>query len=153
MSLWGAVMGKAGFLNQGAGWLEGGLVASFEKLIIDAEMLQMMAAYLEPITINAAEIGLQAISEVGPGGHFFGSSHTLERYETAFYTPLLSDWKNFENWQDEGSKTAEVRANGIWKCLLREYQAPPLDESIAEELDAYVARRKTEIEGGIDVPA
>lgn len=153
MSLWGAVMGNVSFLNQGAGWLEGGLVASFEKLIIDAEMLQMMVAYLEPITINSAEIGLQAISEVGPGGHFFGSSHTLERYETAFYTPLLSDWSNFENWQDAGSRTAEMRANGIWKSLLGEYQAPPLDDAIAEELDAYVARRKTEIEAGIDVPA
>jgi trimethylamine---corrinoid protein Co-methyltransferase len=153
MSLWGAVMGHVGILNQGAGWLEGGLVASFEKLIIDAEMLQMMAAYLEPLTVDEGSLGLSAIAEVGPGGHFFGSSHTLARYESAFYAPLLSDWRNFENWRDSGSKTAEVRANEIWKSLLRDYQAPPLDPAIAEALDAYVARRKREIASGIGVPA
>jgi len=153
MSLWGAVMGHAGVLNQGAGWLEGGLVASFEKLILDAEMLQMMAAYLEPPIINTEELGLAAIAEVGPGGHFFGSSHTLSRYENAFYTPLVSDWRNFETWREAGSKTAAERANVIWKRLLKEHEPPPIDPGAAEALDAYVAKRKEEIAAGINVPA
>jgi trimethylamine--corrinoid protein Co-methyltransferase len=153
MSLWGAVMGHVGVLNQGAGWLEGGLVASFEKLIIDAEMLQMMAAYLNPLVVNEDTLGLAAIAEVGPSGHFFGSSHTLAHYQTAFYAPLLSDWRNFENWRDSGSKTAEVRANEIWKALLKDYKAPPLEPSISDALDAYVAQRAEEIAAGIEVPA
>jgi trimethylamine--corrinoid protein Co-methyltransferase len=153
MSLWGAVTGHVGVINQGAGWLEGGLVASFEKMIIDAELLQMMSAYLEPLAVDEDSLGLSAIAEVGPGGHFFGSSHTLARYETAFYTPLLSDWRNFENWRDAGSKTAEVRANVIWKKLLEDYVQPPIDQSVVEALDSYVARRKEQIEAGIDVPA
>jgi trimethylamine--corrinoid protein Co-methyltransferase len=152
MSLWGAVMGHAGVLNQGAGWLEGGLVASFEKLILDAEMLQMMAAYLQPPVINKEEIGLGAINEVGPGGHFFGTSHTLARYENAFYAPLVSDWRNFETWREDGSKTATVRANAIWKKLLKEHELPPLDSGAAEALEAYVAKRKEEIGAGINVP-
>lgn len=153
MSLWGAVMGHAGILNQGAGWLEGGLVASFEKLILDAEMLQMMAAYLEPPVINSEELGLAAIAEVGPGGHFFGSSHTLARYEHAFYAPLVSDWRNFETWREGGSKTAAERANALWKRLLQDHDPPPIDPGAAESLEAYVAKRKEQIAAGIDVPA
>ena len=86
MSLWGAVMGGANLVNHAAGWLEGGLTASYEKLIIDAEMLQMLAAYLEPIVVDEATLAVEAIAEVGPGGHFFGSPHTMERYESAFYS-------------------------------------------------------------------
>jgi len=148
MSLWGAVMGGVHLLNQGAGWLEGGLTASFEKMVIDAEMLQMMAAYLDPIVVDQSTLGLDAIAEVGPGGHFFSVDHTLERYETAFYEPMLSDWSNFENWQDSGSKSATQRANTIWKQLLSDYEEPPIDPGIVEELETFVARRKTEIEAG-----
>ncbi|NIR99342.1 MAG: methyltransferase, partial [Gammaproteobacteria bacterium] len=99
MSLWGAVTGHVNVLNQGAGWLEGGLTASFEKLIVDAEMLQMMAEYLKPLEVNDRALGLDTIAEVPPGGHFFGTRHTLDRYEDAFYAPLLSDGSNFETWQ------------------------------------------------------
>ena len=81
------------------------------------------------------------MAEVGPGGHFFGSAHTLERYETAFYRPLLSDWRNFETWQEDGARTATERANGIWKQLLAEYVEPPLDPAVRATLDAFVARR------------
>ena len=102
----GAVTGQVSVLNQGAGWLEGGLVASFEKLIIDAEMLQMMAAWMDGFRVDDAALALDAVREVGPGGHYFGVEHTLERYETAFYQPLLSDWSNFENWRDRGSRDA-----------------------------------------------
>ena len=148
MSVWGSIMGGVNLLYQGAGWLEGGLTASFEKLIVDAEILQMMAEVLVPFEVDEAALGVDAIAEVGPGGHFFGSAHTLERYETAFYRPLLSDWRNFETWHDDGARTATERANGIWKQLLAEYEEPPMDPPVREALDAFVARRKREIETG-----
>jgi trimethylamine--corrinoid protein Co-methyltransferase len=147
MSIWGAVLGGASLLYQGAGWLEGGLTASFEKLILDAELLQQMARVLEPPKIDEDELGLDAIAEVGPGGHFFGSAHTLARYETAFYQPFLSDWRNFETWQQDGAHTATDRANRIWKQLLAEYEPPPLDPGVAEQLEDFVERRKRELAG------
>lgn len=146
MSLWGAVMGGAHLVNHAAGWLEGGLTASFEKLIIDAEMLQMMAEYLRPIELSDDELALDAIAEVDPGGHHFGTAHTLERYESAFYAPLVSSRENFESWQEAGSKDAAIRANTIWKQLLNDYQQPPLDPAIDEALVDYVERRKRESE-------
>lgn len=145
MAVWGAVMGGVNLLYQGAGWLEGGLTASFEKLIVDAEILQMIAEVLVPIAVDEASLALDAIAEVGAGGHFFGAAHTLERYETAFYRPLLSDWRNFETWHEDGARTATERANAIWKQLLREFEPPPMDEAVREELDAFVARRKREL--------
>ena len=147
MSLWGAVMGHANFVFHAAGWLEGGLTASFEKLVIDAEMLQMMAAYLDPLTIDEDSLAVEAILETPPAGHFFGSSHTLARYETAFYAPVVSDWRNYETWRDGGSRTAAERANVIWKQLLQEYEAPPLDPAVDEALLAYIAKRKEELAG------
>ncbi len=146
MSLWGSVLGGASIVYHCAGWLEGGLTASFEKLILDAELLQQMAEVLRPVIVDDAELGLEAIAEVGPGGHFFGSAHTLERYETAFYRPILSDWRNFETWHDDGARTATERANGIWKRLLAEYLPPPMEPGVREELDAFVERRTREIE-------
>ena len=142
MSLWGAVMGGANLVNHAAGWLEGGLTASFEKLIIDAEMLQMMAEYLRPLHVDEDELAAEAIAAVGPGGHFFASPHTMQRYETAFYAPLLSDWRNFETWSEDGAVDATQRANGIWKQLLAEYEQPPLPSAIDAELEAFVAHRK-----------
>jgi trimethylamine--corrinoid protein Co-methyltransferase len=145
MSLWGSVMGHANLVNHAAGWLEGGLTASFEKLVIDAEMLQMMAEYLKPIAVNDDELAVDAIAEVGPGGHHFGTSHTMERYETAFYIPILSNRQNFEAWQEAGSIDIATRANTVWKQLLNEYQQPPLDPAIDEALVDYVERRKLEL--------
>lgn len=147
MSLWGAMTGQVHLLNQGAGWLGGGLVASFEKLIVDAEMLQMMAAIQQPFEVSEAAIGLDAIRDVGPSGHFFGTQHTLERYETAFYVPLVSNWDNYENWSDRGSEDTAQRANRIWKQLLADYEQPPIDPGIEEELRDYMSRRKAEIHG------
>ena len=144
MSLWGSVMGGAHLVNHAAGWLEGGLTASFEKLIIDAEMLQMMAEYLRPIEISDDELALDAIAEVGPGGHHFGTAHTLQRYESAFYAPLVSSRENFESWQEAGSTDAAMRANAIWKQMLKDYEQPPLDAAIDEALVDYVERRKQE---------
>ena len=144
MSLWGSIMGHSNLLHHGAGWLEGGLTASFEKAVIDAEMLQMMAALLEPIEVSDETLALEAIGAVPPGGHFFGAEHTLSRYETAFYKPIVSDWRNFETWQEAGSLNATERASGIWKRLLEEYEQPPLDSAIDEALREYVERRKSE---------
>jgi trimethylamine---corrinoid protein Co-methyltransferase len=146
MAVWGAVMGGVNLLYQGAGWLEGGLTASYEKLVIDAEILQMMSEVLQPLVVDEASLGFEAIADVGPGGHFFGTAHTLERYETAFYRPLLSDWRNFETWQADGALTATQRANTIWKRLLAEAVPPALDPAVVDALDAFVARRKREIE-------
>ena len=144
MSLWAAVTGQAHLLYQGAGWLEGGLVASFEKLILDAEMIQGMAEFLIPIDVSDDTIGIEAMRDVGPGGHFFGTRHTLERYETAFYDPLLSDWRNYESWREAGAPDAATRAHRIWKQLLADYEEPPLDPAVREELDAFIAKRKEE---------
>ncbi len=145
MSLWGAISGQANMIKHAAGWLHGGLTASLEKLIIDAEILQMVAASLEPFAVNSDTLALEAISEVGPAGHFFGSAHTMERYEQAFYSPLVSNWSNYESWLEAGSVNTEQRANQIWKQLLQEYQQPPIDPAIDEALQDYVARRKLEI--------
>jgi trimethylamine--corrinoid protein Co-methyltransferase len=147
MSIWASVMGHANLVYHGAGWMEGGLTASFEKIVIDVEMLQMMAETIKPIDVNAEEIaaGLEAIADVPTGGHFFGSPHTLARYETAFYRPLVSDWSNFENWRDAGAKDATQRAHEIWKRLKEQYAPPPLDPAVAEALDAYVAKRRQEL--------
>ncbi|MBA2299390.1 MAG: trimethylamine methyltransferase family protein [Chloroflexi bacterium] len=148
MAVWGAVMAGVNLLYQGAGWLEGGLTASYEKLIMDAEILQMISEVLQPIVVDESSLGFDAMVDVGPGGHFFGTAHTLERYETAFYEPMVSDWRNFETWQADGSRTATERANGIWKRLLAEAVPPSLDPSVTEALDAFVVRRKREIAAG-----
>ena len=137
-------MGHANMVLHGAGWLEGGLCASFEKMIIDAEILQMMAEFLRPIEVNDETLALDAIAEVGPGGHFFGAAHTLARYESAFYEPMVSDWRNFETWQEDGARTATQRANAIWKQLLADYQPPAIDPGIDEALKDFIARRKHE---------
>jgi trimethylamine--corrinoid protein Co-methyltransferase len=148
MAVWGAIMGGVNLLYQGAGWLEGGLTASFEKLVIDAEILQMMSEVLQPLVVDEASLGFDAIADVGPGGHFFGTAHTLERYETAFYRPLVSDWRNFETWESDGARTATQRANTIWKRLLAEAPPSTLDPAVIEAVDAFVARRKREIASG-----
>lgn len=145
MSLWGAIMGGANLVNHAAGWLEGGLTASFEKLIIDAEMLQMMAEYLQPIVVDDDSLGLEAIAAVGPGGHFFGSPHTLQRYETAFYSPLVSDWRNFETWFEAGAVDATERAHLIWKELLEHSESPVLEPAIDEALTEFVVGRRIEL--------
>jgi trimethylamine---corrinoid protein Co-methyltransferase len=108
----------------------------------------MMSEVLQPVAVDEASLGLDAIAEVGPGGHFFGSRHTLERFETAFYRPILSDWRNYETWVEDGARTATERANGIWKQLLAEFEPPPLEPSRAEAIHDFVARRKREIMGG-----
>lgn len=144
MALWGALMGGAHLIEHAAGWMHGGLTASFEKLIIDAEMLQMMAAYFDPIAVTEDSIAIEAIRDVGHGGHFFSTQHTLSRYENAFHVPLVSNWDNYPSWLERGSVTAENRANKVWKQVLAEYEQPHMDAGIREELEDYVGRRKAE---------
>jgi trimethylamine--corrinoid protein Co-methyltransferase len=146
-ALWGAVMGGVNLLMHGAGWMEGGLHAGYEKMILDAELLQMVAAFLEPIVVDEDTLGLDAMREVGPGGHFFGAAHTQSRFRTAFHKPMISDWRNWESWEEAGSPEAPAKAHQIWKALLDAYEPPPIDPTIAEELAAFVARRKAE--GGV----
>jgi trimethylamine--corrinoid protein Co-methyltransferase len=143
-SLWGAIMGGGNLIQHSAGWMEGGLVASFEKFALDVDLLQMVTTFLKPIDTSEDALGLDAIREVGPGGHFFGAAHTLERYATAFYAPLISDWRNFEQWRDAGSPQAWQKANSLWKQALAEYREPPLATAIVEEIDAFVTRRERE---------
>ena len=133
------------FMLHACGWLEGGLVASFEKLIIDVEMLQNLIAVMSPIEVGPEELGLDTIGEVAPGGHFFGTPHTMDRYANAFYSPLLSDWQNNESWLDAGGKDATHRATEIWQNALEIFEAPVLDLALQEAVDEYVAKRKSEI--------
>ncbi|MCY3769214.1 MAG: trimethylamine methyltransferase family protein [Gammaproteobacteria bacterium] len=145
MSVWACFLSHANIINHAVGWMEGGLCASMEKYIIDAEMLQTMVEAFKPLRVSEEEFGFDSIREAGHGGHFFGTAHTMERYKTAFYTPLLSDWQNFENWQQSGAKSATVRANEIWKSLLENYQAPPIDQAVIVQMDEYIRHRKEEI--------
>jgi len=150
MALWGAVLGHGNLVYHAAGWQEGGLTASFEKLILDVEMLQHMMEFLRPIAVDEGELALDALGRVPTGGHFFGDTHTLERYSTAFYQPMVSNWQNYEAWQEAGGLDATQRATRLWKKALDEYVEPAMDSAIREALDAYVARRKQEI--GSDEP-
>ncbi len=147
MALWGSVMGYGNLIYHTAGWLEGGLVASFEKLIIDVEMLQHMSQMLAPLKIDLQETGLEAMREVGPGGHFFGCAHTMERYKTAFYEPFISDWQNSENWTLAGAKDATTRATELWPKVLADFTPPPVDPSMRDALEAYMAQRKEALGG------
>jgi len=113
---------------------------------VDAEMIRNWEAILKPVSFDDDDLGVEAIKGVAAGGHFFGAAHTLARYEKAFYRPLLSDWSNFENWTDAGSRNATQRATAIWKKLLAEHVPPQLDPAIREAIEAYVARRTAEIQ-------
>ncbi len=144
MSLWGALLGGCHFVLHAAGWLEGGLTASTEKFILDVEMLQMFAELFQPVSASAEEIGIDAVTEVGPGGHFFAAAHTMLRYRDAFYTPLVSDWRNYGAWSDGGARTATERAGIVWRETLAAFQPPSMDAAVLEKLTAFVERRRNE---------
>jgi trimethylamine--corrinoid protein Co-methyltransferase len=144
-SLQAAILSHSHLINHAAGWLEGGLSASLEKIVVDAELLRNWAEILRPVEFSDDDLAVDAIKDIAAGGHFFGAAHTLARYQSAFYRPLLSDWSSFEAWTEAGSRTATERATLIWKKLLAEYVAPPLDPAVREALADYLARRTREL--------
>jgi trimethylamine--corrinoid protein Co-methyltransferase len=145
-SLWAAVQSGTNMVYHAAGWLEGGLIASPEKFVMDCEVIQMIQRYMEPqITATTpADIAFDAIKEVGSAGHFFGIQHTQDRYEKAFYEPFVSDWRNFEAWEIAGGEWTAQRAHRIFKDIIANFQEPPMDAAIRSELEDFVARRKSE---------
>jgi trimethylamine--corrinoid protein Co-methyltransferase len=145
-SLWAAVSSGTNLVYHAAGWLEGGLIASPEKFVMDCEMLQMIQRYFEEATwaTTDEDIALDAIREVGPGGHYFGCAHTQARYQTAFYAPFVSDWRNYEAWAADGATWTAERAHRIFKAIMAEYQPPEVDGQALEDLTRFVARRKQE---------
>jgi trimethylamine--corrinoid protein Co-methyltransferase len=143
-SLWGLTMGGGNLIMHGAGWLEGGLVASFEKFVLDCDLIQMVGEFMQPLETTEDALGVEAIREVGPGGHFFGAQHTLQRYTNAFYTPIISDWRNNQQWLAAGKPEAWQKANAVWKQSLADYQEPTIDEAVRDELNAFVEKRKAE---------
>ena len=145
-ALWSAVQSGTNIVYHAAGWLEGGLIACPEKFVMDCEVLQMIQRYMEPaITATTpADIAVDAIKEVGPNGHYFGTEHTQERYQSAFYQPFMSDWRNFEAWEAAGSIWTAERAHRTYKDILATFEAPPMDEAVREELTCFVAKRKEE---------
>ncbi len=140
--LWGAVLAGSTVLIHSAGWLEGGLCDSFEKFVTDVETLQTIAELCVQTPADADAIGFDAIAEVPPGGHFFAAQHTMARYRTAFYAPLVADWSNFGAWSDAGAKTATQRARDVWKRRIAAFEAPQGAAAVADVLDAFIAGRK-----------
>jgi trimethylamine--corrinoid protein Co-methyltransferase len=145
-SLWSAVQSQTNMVYHAAGWLEGGLIASPEKFIMDCEVLQMIQRYFEEATFATTDedLAFDTIKEVGPGGHYFGVQHTQDRYQHAFYAPICSDWRNYEAWQIDGSVWTTERAHRIYKQILNEFEAPPMNGDHQEDLRRFVAKRKQE---------
>ena len=147
-SLWAVVMGGAHMVMHGAGWMEGGLQACFEKMVIDADLVGMVGAFLKPLATDADSLAVEVIAEVGPGGHFFGTAHTLARFRDAFFKPMVSDWRNFESWEEAGSPTALDHAERLVAELLDAYEPPALADDVRAELDDFTDRRIAE--GGVE---
>jgi len=135
----------ANWVMHSAGWLEGGLVAGFEKFIVDIELLQMLKVEFTPLEIDESTLAFDAHQEVGHGGHFLGAMHTMERFRTCFYRPLLSSSENYERWMRTGGNDTSARATKIYKATLEAYEPPPLDDAIRAELEEYVTRRRAEL--------
>ena len=128
-----------------AGWLEGGLVAGFEKFVIDCQIVEMLQHEFTPLEIDPGSLAFDAHQEVGHGGHFLGSMHTMERFRTCFYRPFLNSSDNYERWMRNGAQDTATRAAGIWRKRLEEYEEPTLDDGIRSELEAFVTRRRREL--------
>ena len=143
-ALWGCLMAGATTIIHAAGWLEGGLSISYEKMITDLEALQMVAELCVETPCGADEIGFDAIAEVAPGGHFFATAQTMARYQTEFYEPIVADWSNFGTWTERGALDASTRATGIWKRIVAEDWRAPLDPGRMEAVRDYIARRTAE---------
>ncbi len=148
-SLWGAIMGGAHIVLHAVGWMEGGLRASFEKMILDADLCGMVQQFMDPIDFSTDALALDAVRDVGPGGHYFGTQHTLDRFRTAFYKPLISDWTNYESWEEAGKPEAKAKMIELVDVFMSSYEEPDyLDAAAKAELEEFVERRKAE--GGVE---
>jgi trimethylamine--corrinoid protein Co-methyltransferase len=145
MTMLPTFLAGANWVMHSAGWLESGLVSSYEKFVIDIEILRMLKEEFTPLEIDEASLAWGAHQEVGHGGHFLGAVHTLERFRECFYRPLLSSTENFERWKKLGERDAAARAGEIWRKTLEEYEQPPLDDGIRASLEEYVVRRRAEL--------
>lgn len=145
MSMLAAVHCGANFVLHSAGFLDGLLSMSYEKFVLDTDLCGALHSYLGGVPVDDDQLAVDAFAEVGPGNHFFGCSHTMAHYQTAFWDSDTADNEPYEKWQANGSDDAATRANRLWKKRLGDYQAPPLDEGIAEALDDFIARRKAEV--------
>jgi trimethylamine---corrinoid protein Co-methyltransferase len=145
MTMLPTFLAGANFVMHSAGWLESGLTSCFEKFIVDIEVLRMLQAEFAPLEVTDETIAFSAHEEVGHGGHFLGATHTLERFRDCFYRPLLSSTENFERWKSKGERDTAARAGEIWRQTLEEYEQPPLDDAIRDELAEYVTRRRVEL--------
>lgn len=145
MTLMPTFLAGANWVMHSAGWLEGGLVAGYEKFIVDVELLQMLRHEFTPLEIDEASMAFDAHQEVGHGGHFLGAMHTMERFRTCFYRPLLSSSENYERWMRNGGNDANDRATVAYQKTLDEYEQPALDDAVREELEDYVIRRRAEL--------
>jgi trimethylamine---corrinoid protein Co-methyltransferase len=146
-SLWGAAMGGVNMLMHGAGWMEGGLHASLAKMVLDADLLQMVSTMMDPVVVDTDSLALDAIAEVGPGGHFFGVGHTQDRFRAAFYRPLLSDWRNYETWHEAGRPEAAAKANTLAAAFIDAYEQPEMPADRTAALADFYHRRLAE--GGV----
>jgi trimethylamine---corrinoid protein Co-methyltransferase len=145
MTLLPTFLAGTNFVMHSAGWLEGGLVSCYEKFIVDVELLRELRYEFTPLEIDEASLAFDAHTEVGPGGHFLGAAHTLERFRECFYRPLLSSTENFDRWSKRGAKDTTARAAEIWRDMIEAYEEPPLDDAIRAELEEFVVRRRAEL--------
>lgn len=149
-SVFTAMSAGAHLLMHAAGWVEGGLCTSYEKFVLDCEIVQTMMHFLEPIRIDADTLAIDELAAVGPGGHFFGTERTIATFETAFYRPLVSATQNYGAWMESGGKSAAERATAVWLEALGTCSEPPQDQGIREELAAFVALRREQGGAPID---
>ncbi|MBD0318433.1 MAG: trimethylamine methyltransferase family protein [Thermoleophilia bacterium] len=145
MTMWPTFLAGTNFVLHAAGWLESALVACYEKFIMDVEILRELYDVFQPLRVDEEALAYSAHQEVGQGGHFLGAAHTLERFRTCFYRPILSSTENYERWSRRGGKDAAARATEVWTKTLEEYEEPPLDEGVKAELEEFVTRRRAEL--------
>ena len=145
MTMLPTFLAGANFVMHAAGWLEGGLVSSYEKFIVDIEILRMLKHEFQPLEVTEESLAFDAHQEVGSGGHFLGAAHTLLHFRDCFYRPLLSSTENFDRWSRNGGKDAVERAGEIYKQTLADYEQPPIDDGVRDKLRDYVARRRIEL--------
>ena len=138
MGLFGCMLSNATLVIHSAGWLEGGLTFGYEKFINDIEMLQSLAELCDQVSASYAEIGFDAVREVSPGGHFFATGHTMERYRTAFYEPLVANLDNFGTWNGKGARNSFERATDLWQSALDNFVPPSTGQAARERIRLYV---------------